>query len=569
MALTKATHRMIEGASVNVRDFGAVGDGVTDDTVAIQAAIDSIGSNGGTVHLPAGVYLLAADGSGSITHTNTTYYPWSSGPVSGALKITSDRVKIQGEGEATELKISSAASSGRNFAILFYGTNDGSVMDLLINCDDTAGANNREGVAVVGYTDYTAGQKLRFSMSNCHIKDWDTNGLLVLNQSKVRITDNFFGTGGIAADIHFVDEFIFADNQVTSVREGLDLDKQVRRFQITGNTFDSGVSTGDGVIELNGSQYGTVAHNTIEGNDNNDSGIYINAKLAFGDQSFTAAESQTTNVTIDSNIIRNTNRGIYTGNTAEGSDTVLNDNSSCENITITNNIISSIQRASDEGRAIHLSGKRIICDNNLISDVDRGISLDAVGLESYSISGNILKDIKITGIHLDGNSTLRPITTGRIENNIVVSPNTANVSSSARFGIYVAELEYTNFSGNIVKDAANVDFGMKFTYNSTTSPNNLVISNNQSEGGTKGFDVGDPILDDIVFEGNIGTMADMEGGNYFPHKLLYNSAAPSTGTYIVGDIYYNTTPSAGGNIGWVCTTAGSPGTWKTFGTIAS
>jgi polygalacturonase len=29
MALTKATHRMIEGASVNVKDFGAVGDGVT------------------------------------------------------------------------------------------------------------------------------------------------------------------------------------------------------------------------------------------------------------------------------------------------------------------------------------------------------------------------------------------------------------------------------------------------------------------------------------------------------------------------------------------------------------
>lgn len=47
--------------SVSVLDFGAVGDGVTDDTAAIQAAIDSLGVAGGTVTLAnEGKYLVGS-----------------------------------------------------------------------------------------------------------------------------------------------------------------------------------------------------------------------------------------------------------------------------------------------------------------------------------------------------------------------------------------------------------------------------------------------------------------------------------------------------------------------------
>jgi hypothetical protein len=43
--------------SVSVKDFGAVGDGVTDDTAAIAAAIAYMGSTGTSVHVPPGTYL--------------------------------------------------------------------------------------------------------------------------------------------------------------------------------------------------------------------------------------------------------------------------------------------------------------------------------------------------------------------------------------------------------------------------------------------------------------------------------------------------------------------------------
>ena len=53
---------------INVKDFGAVGDGVTDDTAAIQAAIDV---QKGPVFLPNGIYLVSSeivikDGTGII-----------------------------------------------------------------------------------------------------------------------------------------------------------------------------------------------------------------------------------------------------------------------------------------------------------------------------------------------------------------------------------------------------------------------------------------------------------------------------------------------------------------------
>lgn len=95
------------GEIINVKDFGAVGDGIADDTAAIQAAIVAASrvsifnadwgvGEGGTVFFPRGVYLITAP-----------------------LAWTADGVHLEGEGSsnATSIKVALASNPATTDAI--------------------------------------------------------------------------------------------------------------------------------------------------------------------------------------------------------------------------------------------------------------------------------------------------------------------------------------------------------------------------------------------------------------------------------------------------------------------
>lgn len=81
------------GAFTLATAFGATGDGTTDDTAAIQAAIDSLGSSGGTVFLPRGTYKVSDSGG------------------STAISLATPNVVLRGAGEgATTVQLAGPAA---------------------------------------------------------------------------------------------------------------------------------------------------------------------------------------------------------------------------------------------------------------------------------------------------------------------------------------------------------------------------------------------------------------------------------------------------------------------------
>ena len=154
MALTKAHNRLVSGSTKNVVDYGAAGDGTTDDTTAIQASITSTYgdevSTGNTLSFPRGVFKTSA----TIEINNS------------AQTFDVDNITLQGAGRQSTVIDASAATSGPGIELVHSIFNN--ISDLTVLNATTSGIN----VESVGNT--SPGQRTNFERAQ--VKSSGTDG---------------------------------------------------------------------------------------------------------------------------------------------------------------------------------------------------------------------------------------------------------------------------------------------------------------------------------------------------------------------------------------------------------
>ena len=162
--------------------------------------------------------------------------------------------------------------------------------------------------------------------------------------------------------------------------------------------------------------------------------------------------------------------------------------------------------------------------------------------------------------------------------------NYKNKTSSFFPALYIVSPEQAIVDSNLFLNNRNA-VGLSVPQGQTATIDSAIITNNvftafdaTNRHGVNimnGVTVNQLIVTDNIIGENLsnlyyivsGTVVKGIGNNITNASTYYDTMAPTSGNYIVGDIVINKTPTAGGAYGWVCTTAGSPGTWKEISTI--
>jgi parallel beta-helix repeat protein len=611
--VTAATLSARFGHVLNVRDdFGAVGNGTTDDTAKFQLAA----AVGGRIYVPAGTYILSrvdlttsvqfiGEGAGSICKRKASTETSSFGSYTGMFNLTVHGITV----EFRDLVLDGNESNQQVYeaygaTVAFTNLSGTAPSKLIVRAENCVFQNTTQAaIRADGDTASTGYEELH--VNNCrfyntrvgraqgdvlvasptgygpdYITATDKVYLTVTNNTfifdKTLATGEFPPTGirvTYQTDTGNADAVrgLFANNYFRGVGRGhkdlsgthpendvgcIDFYARGRSLRIINNYFENCVGvpirgkTNADLVMISGNIIDSVLYGP---------GIAINPGTH---------DDQAGRIVITNNIIKN----VYGyGINVIGSSTLTV--TYAQDVVISNNIVDTVATYSLNGTAAVGYG--------IYTRYTHGVTITNNEVRSagqYGIYCLNTQDGTISGNRVEASGTRNFLTTA-VTGRWTVTANTS-ISSSSRGYELVATSGGTEVlvCSNNISDGS-VDYGIYGRYWTRASLIGNQVYNVTGSG--RGFYLQD-IATTLDYSHNVaGTgvatpsfnSATDTGirywGNSWERRQIYGTAAPVSGTWAVGDTLWHTTPAASGNIGWTCTTAGSPGTWKSFGTIAA
>ena len=578
----------------NAIDYKATGDGTTDDSGKINDAVTAASANGGTVVFPPGTYRVA---SNLTIPSNVTLWFMNGAKLSVDNGVT---VTINGPIEAGLYQIFAGQGTVTGaiqvpaFYPQWWGAKGDGVSDdttAIQNCVNAAMTTGGE-IVFTGKGPYSITKTIEFkpqesqnpagSGSDVHFSDTKKN--IVRSPSRAIIRAN--------AAIGDMFKFVF-NNDITdgtgpfySEVHGLQFDGN--NLATTGITFDwvmhSKVEKCSfwklqfglkiGAVEAQGYGVAEVLYNVFKCSE---SCLVLNAgdNIVMHNDFFPSLNGVYVapwggNTSIKKNIFsRNGSTGTLYGVRLAGADSATG-NEEIRDVYISGNEFSGIDYAVYATG--HTTAKNVyncyIINNHvngyatyntnmlayLSYCMDITIAYNRVGGKNNPDQKMLANLINCDRIHIECNEIINctdtPIFLTNCTDCNILRNNGLNVGKSASGNGCIGL--YGSSSGNV------------FKHNRFKQENSSYAQN-----GIVEVDTGNNNLADWNMFENIGTEYYVTGANTVFKSRLYGSAPPSTGTWIKGAVMENTDPTAGGNAGWICVAGGTPGTWKSFGTIAT
>jgi len=521
MTLTKAHKRMIADASTNVKDFGATGDGSTNDTVAIQAAIDSL-TSGGVVYFPPGTYRIA--------RTAGVDDRWG-------LKVITSNITLRGDHAILRRFDTDISTYALSYPIVFIGTPDSNsaavTQNISISGLEFVGENTRHALNGSAPMDYRCAIMLKNTkktlIENCEFNIIDSSAIYYQSPASYNYVNDLYINTTKSYQSRVIACSFYANSHTTAGRglihaidpSGVDHCSIDNCYSEWCDNFVSGSGTYDDIDDVetdtftpSGSGWSLgavkrcgrgwdVSNNTII--NSSEHCVYIEAM----DVNVVNNNIRAENTTYCVGDIKNRSRNVsITGNTIHAGGTCISISSPSYQVSVSGNTL-YMQSTTAEGGAINvqssglkayidarsafltsyepqdnisITGNSIyMAETNVTGVRHVGIRLYADNLTSSFPEGE-LRNVNITGNSIE-NHRIGIYTIGTGLKNVLIEGNSFNAKTFASSGFSASTTLNTYCALMTNRSSSDVNIQVRFT-NNTVNGSTYLFATNDSGGSS-------------------------------------------------------------------------------------